>query len=93
MQNLLDYATIRQLNATTTAVHVTIEPEIDISADTAQQGVRMLTVLQNGKVTGNEFVASGWYIDKLKRTEEGWRYHRRQVELDLNINAVVKKAN
>ena len=79
-------------NATTTAVHVTTEPELDISGDIALQRVRMLTVLQDGNGTRNEFVASGWYIDELKRTEEGWRYHRRRVELDLDINAVLAKA-
>ena len=78
-------------NATTTAVHVTTEPELDINGDIAQQRVRMLTVLQDGNGTRNEFVASGWYIDELKRTEEGWRYHRRRVELDLDINAVLAK--
>lgn len=78
-------------NATTTAVHITTEPELDISGDIALQRVRMLTVLQDGNGTRNEFVASGWYIDELKRTEEGWRYHRRRVELDLDINAVLAK--
>ena len=78
-------------NATTTAVHVTTEPELDIDGDVAQQRVRMLTVLQDGNGTRNEFVASGWYIDDLKRTEEGWRYHRRRVELDLDIDAVLAK--
>jgi len=78
-------------NATTTAVHITTEPEIELCGDTAQQRVRMLTVLQDGKGTRNEFVASGWYIDELKRTEGVWRYHRRRVELDLDINAVVDK--
>ena len=77
--------------ATTTAVHVTTEPELAIIGDIAQQRVRMLTVLQDGNGTRNEFVASGWYIDELKRTEEGWRYHRRRVELDLDINAVLAK--
>ena len=71
--------------------HVTTEPELDISGDIAQQRVRMLTVLQDGNGTRNEFVASGWYIDELKRTEEGWRFHRRRVELDLDINAVLAK--
>ena len=33
----------------TTAVHVTTEPEMDITNDTAQQRVRMLTVLQDGE--------------------------------------------
>ena len=56
-------------NATTTAVHVTTEPELDIDGDIAHQRVRMLTVLQDGNGARNEFVASGWYIDELKRTE------------------------
>ncbi|MDA8773353.1 nuclear transport factor 2 family protein, partial [Luminiphilus sp.] len=64
---------------------------LDITNDTARQRVRMLTVLQDGEGTRNEFVASGWYIDELKRTEGSWRYHRRRVELDLDINAVVAK--
>ena len=72
-------------------MHVTTEPELDINGDIAQQRVRMLTVLQDGNGARNEFVASGWYIDELKRTEEGWRYHRRRVELDLDINAVLAK--
>lgn len=80
-------------NATTTAVHITTEPEIDINGDTALQRVRMLTVLQDGKGTRNEFVASGWYIDELKRTEAGWRYYRRRVELDLDINSVLEKVD
>ena len=36
-------------NATTTAVHVTTEPELDITNDTARQRVRMSTVLQDGE--------------------------------------------
>ena len=78
-------------NATTTAVHVTTEPELDINGDTARQRVRMLTVLQDGKGTRNEFVASGWYDDELIRTEEGWRYHRRTVVLDLDVNTILEK--
>lgn len=78
-------------NATTTAVHVTTEPEIDITGDIAQQRVRMLIVLRDKAAGINEFVVSGLYIDELKRTEDGWRYHRRRVELDLDNNEVLEK--
>ena len=39
----------------------------------------------------NEFVASGWYVDTLKRTADGWRYHRRRAELDLSVQQVFAK--
>ena len=76
---------------TKVTVHVTTEPEITIEGDTAHQRVRMISIYRAEDCTRNEFVASGWYIDELKRTEQGWRYHRRRVELDLHITEVFKK--
>lgn len=77
--------------ATQVTVHVTTEPEIAIDGDSAQQRVRMLSIVRAPDGSRNEFVASGWYIDTLKRTSEGWRYHRRRVELDLDLQQVFQK--
>jgi 3-phenylpropionate/cinnamic acid dioxygenase small subunit len=77
--------------ATAVTIHVTTEPEIEIDGDSATQRVRMLSVYRAEDLSKNEFVASGWYIDKLKRTAEGWRYFRRRAELDLDLTAVFEK--
>jgi len=78
-------------SATQVTVHVTTEPEIAVEGDMAQQRVRMLSVVRAPDGSRNEFVASGWYVDVLKRTSEGWRYHRRRVELDLKVQEVFRK--
>jgi len=77
--------------ATSVTVHATTEPEISIDGDIAQQRVRMLSILRTPNADRNEFVASGWYVDTLKRTPEGWRYYRRRVELDLSVDRVFEK--
>jgi 3-phenylpropionate/cinnamic acid dioxygenase small subunit len=77
--------------ATKVTVHVTTEPEIEIDGDSATQRVRMLSVYRAEDLSRNDFVASGWYVDELKRTEDGWRYHRRRAELDLDIAEVFRK--
>lgn len=78
-------------SATAVTVHVTTEPEITIDGDIATQRVRMIAIYAALDATRNEFVASGWYVDTLKRTEEGWRYFRRRAELDLQIAQVFEK--
>ena len=77
--------------STQVTVHVTTEPEIELDGDTATQRLRMLSVVRAPDGSRNEFVASGWYIDTLKRTEDGWLYHRRQAMLDLAIDKVFAK--
>ena len=77
--------------ATQVTVHVTTEPEIDIDGDSATQRVRMLSVYRAKDRSRNDFVASGWYVDQLKRTDEGWRFYRRRAELDLEIEQVLEK--
>lgn len=77
--------------STQVTVHVTTEPEIELDGDTATQRLRMLSVVRAPDVSRNEFVASGWYIDTLKRTKGGWLYHRRQASLDLAIDKVFAK--
>lgn len=77
--------------ATQVTVHVTTEPEIELKGDTAEQRVRMLSIVRSLDGSRNDFVASGWYVDTLKRTPEGWRYYRRRAELDLNLQEVFSK--
>lgn len=77
--------------STQVTVHVTAEPEIELNGDTATQRLRMLSVVRAPDGSRNEFVASGWYIDKLKRTKDGWLFHRRQAKLDLAIDKVFEK--
>ncbi len=81
----------RACDATRVTVHVTTEPELEIEGDTARQRVRMLSIYRAENGSRNEFVSSGWYIDELKRSAEGWRYHRRRVELDLGLEQVFAK--
>ena len=78
-------------SATKVAVHITTEPELEITGTRAKQRVRMLTFYRAPGGTQNNFVATGWYIDELKHTDEGWRYYRRRVELDLEIDKVLEK--
>lgn len=77
--------------ATSVTVHVTTEPEINLDGDTAHQRVRMVSAYRAPDGARNEFVATGWYIDVIKRTSEGWRYYRRRVELDLATEQVFEK--
>ncbi|MGV3768591.1 MAG: nuclear transport factor 2 family protein [Sphingobium phenoxybenzoativorans] len=77
--------------ATSVTVHVTTETELDIQGDRAFQKVRFISCYRAPDKAKNDFVATGWYIDELRRTDEGWRYHRRRVELDLDTNEVFRK--
>lgn len=79
------------VTTTQVTVHVTTEPEIRLDGDSASQRVRMLSLVRSPDGARNEFVASGWYFDELKRSAEGWRYHRRRVELDLSLDEVFRK--
>lgn len=77
--------------ATQVTVHVTTEPEIELHGDSATQIVRMLSIVRAPDGSLNEFVASGWYTDTLRRTAGGWRYQRRQAKLDLSIDRVFER--
>lgn len=78
-------------SATTVTVHVTAEPQIELEGDTARQRVRMLSIVFDPASQRNEFVASGWYEDELRRTGEGWKFVRRRARLDLDIQQVLAK--
>jgi len=75
-------------STTRVTVHVTTEPEIEIDGNTARQRLRMISIFRAQDKSRNEFVASGWYTDELRRTQEGWRYYRRRAELDLELSEV-----
>jgi uncharacterized protein (TIGR02246 family) len=77
--------------ATKVTVHVTTEPEIEIDGDSATQRVRMMALYRAEDRSRNDFVASGWYIDELRRTADGWRYYRRRAEVDLELSEVLQK--
>ncbi|MDG2326534.1 MAG: nuclear transport factor 2 family protein [Halioglobus sp.] len=47
--------------------------------------------LADGTSYSNLFTEDAQFNIVGEGTEEGWRYHRRRVELDLDINAVVEK--
>jgi 3-phenylpropionate/cinnamic acid dioxygenase small subunit len=77
--------------ATQVTGHITADPLIEFNGDTASQRSRIISAYRAPDCSRNEFVATGWYIDELKRTPEGWRFHRRRVELDLKIEEVFRK--
>jgi 3-phenylpropionate/cinnamic acid dioxygenase small subunit len=77
--------------ATQVTVHITTDPLMEFHGDTATQRSRTISVYRALDGSKNEFVASGWYIDELKRAPEGWRFFRRRVELDLKIDEVFRK--
>ena len=77
--------------ATQVTVHVTTEPEIVIDGDTATQRVRMFSAYRAQDGSRNDFVATGLYIDELRRTSDGWLFFRRRCELDLDLAQVFEK--
>ena len=77
--------------STQVTVHVTTEPEIELDGDTASQRVRMLSIVRTADGSRNEFIASGWYIDTLRRTADGWLFQSRRAQLDLSIHQVFEK--
>ena len=77
--------------ATKVTVHVTTDPLIEFDGDTARQRSRAILFYRAPDRSKNEFVVTGWYIDELKRTPEGWRFHRRRAEMDLTIEESMRK--
>lgn len=78
-------------SATKVTVHITMDPVIELDEDEATQRSRLITCYRALDISRNEFVATGWYIDQLKRTSEGWRFFRRRCELDLDVSNVFEK--
>jgi hypothetical protein len=72
-------------------VHVTADPLIEIDGDVARQRSRIISCLRTPEGDRNEFVNTGFYFDILHRTADGWRFHRRRAEVDLNTEEMLVK--
>jgi hypothetical protein len=75
-------------NATQVTVHITCDPLIEIDGDRATQRSRLLAFFLATDGSANEFVSTGWYVDELVRTPDGWRFRRRRAQTDLRLDAV-----
>lgn len=73
-------------------VHLTTNPVIDVHGDRATQlcTLLLLTRSRNRDVAA---VFTGTYADDLIRTELGWRFERRVVEVDFANEARLQLAN
>lgn len=78
-------------NTESKRVHVTADPFIEIDGDSARQRSRVITCVRATDGTSNEFVNTGWFIDELRRTEDGWRFVSRRAEIDLNMRTNFEK--
>ena len=90
-QQLADVMTVPRQNRATRSVHITTDPTIEIDGDIAHQRSRVISYLRMPDGSRNEFVATGWFHDELRRTPDGWRFTRRRSELDLNIDQALAK--
>jgi len=64
-------------------VHITTDALIDVEGDEATQTSQKISVRRQPDKSLNRFVSTGRYIDRLVRTEVGWRFQRRESQSDL----------
>jgi hypothetical protein len=69
------------------SLHVTTDPLIEISGDTASQISRLLIFTVDDRRRSNDFVATGQYADELVRTEDGWRFKSRRIRMNRDFTA------
>jgi hypothetical protein len=72
-------------------VHITTDPRIELTGDTARQRCRLITCVRSNDRSRNELVNTGWFDDDLRRTAQGWRFVRRRARVDLSIGATFAK--
>jgi uncharacterized protein (TIGR02246 family) len=72
-------------------VHVTANPIVEVDGDEATQRCRLISCMRNADGSRNEFVNTGYYVDRLRRTSEGWRFVTRRAEVDLNAHELLTK--
>jgi ketosteroid isomerase-like protein len=65
-----------------TIMHVTVNPVVTVDGDRAHQEVTLLVVgMPRQPGEPSRLQRSGRYSDDLVRTEQGWRFTRRRVQL------------
>lgn len=72
-------------------IHVTANPIIEVDGDEATQRSRLISCMRNADGSRNEFVNTGYYVDRLRRTPQGWRFVTRRAEVDLNTDELLTK--
>jgi hypothetical protein len=72
-------------------VHITADPLLEIDGDNARQRSRVITCVRATDGTSNDFVNTGWFVDELRRTDDGWRFVSRRAEIDLNMHTNFEK--
>jgi hypothetical protein len=73
-------------------VHMTMDPIIEISGDTATQECSLLLITRAPR-RGITAAFTGRYSDELVRTADGWRFARRVVHVDYANEARMALAN
>jgi len=76
--------------ATDEVIHLTTDPILEITGDSARQISRMVT-LRGSTPSGAELVATGTYTDDLRRVEGEWKFHYRRVDVDQDVDEVLSR--
>lgn len=67
-------------------VHITTDAIIEVDGDRARQRCTVLLAWRRKDRTKVLFQLTGRYDDELERLPQGWRFKRRLVELDKEVN-------
>jgi len=76
---------------TRVTAHITTDATIVIDGDSARQRSRLLAFYVSEDHAENDFVCTGWYIDELVRTADGWRISKRTIQNDLELPKVLQR--
>jgi ketosteroid isomerase-like protein len=64
-------------------VHMTSDAIIEIDGDSATQDCSFVVFTRAKDRSSNEYFMTGRYVDELKRSAVGWKFHRRRTKRDL----------
>ncbi|OYD61433.1 nuclear transport factor 2 family protein [Rhodococcus sp. OK302] len=66
-------------------LHMTLDPAVTVNGDCAEQRCNLLMFRRYESHERPTLLATGRYSDRLVRTEEGWLFEAREVQLDASI--------